>query len=208
LKGKARRGRKRSCECSSRGRPGRWGGVWFPGWSGRVMRSPPPRGRLARRRSCARRARSRRSLTGLDREAVIAAVRAAAAEAVVHQMTALAGMRSLRSFDRVFAATNLLRTRGTDNLLAAAAEAGTRRAVVQSCTGWTNERSGGPVKTEDDPLDPRPVPSTAAHPACTTSWTTTRPRSRTGCPAWPRPRAPNRNGLVGCPGCRVRDQPD
>jgi 2-alkyl-3-oxoalkanoate reductase len=96
---------------------------------------------------------------GLDRQAVIAAVRAAAPEVIVHQMTALAGARSLRNFDRVFAATNELRTRGTDNLLAAAAEAGTRRAVVQSYTGWTNERSGGPVKTEDDRLDPRPVPS-------------------------------------------------
>ena len=56
--------------------------------------------------------------------------------------------------------TNELRTKGTDNLLAAAAEAGTRRVVAQSYTGWTNERSGGPVKTENDPLDPRPLPST------------------------------------------------
>jgi nucleoside-diphosphate-sugar epimerase len=54
---------------------------------------------------------------GLDREAVIAAVRAAAPEVIVHQMTALADMRS-RNADRVFAATDELRTRGTDNLLA------------------------------------------------------------------------------------------
>jgi len=98
---------------------------------------------------------------GLDRAAVIAAVRAAAPEVIVHEMTALADLRSLRNFDREFAATNELRTRGTDNLLAAAAEAGTRRVVAQGYTGWPNERSGGPVKTEDDPLDPRPVPSTA-----------------------------------------------
>ena len=97
---------------------------------------------------------------GLDRPTVIAAVRAAAPEVIVHQMTALADMRSLRHFDQVFAATNELRTTGTDNLLAAASEAGTRRAVVQSYTGWTNERSGGPVKTESDPLDPNPLPST------------------------------------------------
>ena len=58
---------------------------------------------------------------GLDRPAVIAAVRAAAPEVIVHQMTALADMRSLRNFDRVFAGTNELRTTGTDNLLAAAA---------------------------------------------------------------------------------------
>ncbi|HTU75030.1 MAG TPA: NAD(P)-dependent oxidoreductase [Trebonia sp.] len=96
---------------------------------------------------------------GLDREAVIAAVRAAAAEVIVHQMTALAGMGAPRHLDREFAATNELRTRGTDNLLAAAAAAGTRRVIAQSFTGWPNERSGDPVKTEDDPLDTRPVPS-------------------------------------------------
>jgi len=99
-------------------------------------------------------------LDGLDRAAVIAAVRAAAPEVIVHQMTSLSDMRSLRNFDRVFAATNELRTVGTDNLLAAAAAAGTRRMVAQSYTGWTNERSGGPVKTETDPFDPRPLPST------------------------------------------------
>ena len=59
-------------------------------------------------------------LDGLDREAVIAAVRAAAPEVIVHQMTALAEMRSLREVDQVFAATNELRIRGTDNLLTAA----------------------------------------------------------------------------------------
>jgi nucleoside-diphosphate-sugar epimerase len=98
-------------------------------------------------------------LDGLDRPAVIAAVRAAAPDVIVHQMTALADMRSLRNPDRLFAATNELRTRGTDNLLAAAAEAGTRRVIAQSYTGWPNERSGGNVKTEEDQLDPRPIPS-------------------------------------------------
>jgi len=97
---------------------------------------------------------------GLDREAVTTAVLAAAPEVIVHEMTALASLRSLRNFDREFAATNELRIRGTDNLLAAAAEAGTRRVIAQSYTGWPNERSGGPVKTEDDPLDPRPIRST------------------------------------------------
>ena len=92
---------------------------------------------------------------GLDREAVIAAVLAAAPEVIVHQMTALAEMRSLRKVDQVFAATNELRTRGTDNLLAAAARAGTRRVVAQG-HNFVYERSGGKVKTEDDPLDSRP----------------------------------------------------
>jgi 2-alkyl-3-oxoalkanoate reductase len=98
---------------------------------------------------------------GLDREAVIAAVRAAAPEVIVHQMTALADLRSFRRLDREFAATNELRTRGTDNLLAAATETGTRRVIAQSYTGWPNARSGGAVKTEEDPLDPSPVPSSA-----------------------------------------------
>ena len=51
-------------------------------------------------------------LDGLDREAVIAAVLAAAPEVIVHEMTALAGMRSLRNPDKLFAVTNELRTRG------------------------------------------------------------------------------------------------
>ena len=74
-------------------------------------------------------------LDGLDREAVIAAVRAAAPEVVVHQMTALAGMRGIRNPDQAFAATDELRTRGTDNLLAAAARAGTRRIIAQGYAG-------------------------------------------------------------------------
>jgi nucleoside-diphosphate-sugar epimerase len=97
---------------------------------------------------------------GLDREAVVAAVRAAGPEVIVHQMTALTDMRSLRKVDQAFAATNELRTRGTDNLLAAAARAGTRRVVAQG-HNFVYERSGGPVKTEDDPLDSRPIPSAA-----------------------------------------------
>jgi nucleoside-diphosphate-sugar epimerase len=98
---------------------------------------------------------------GLDREAVIAAVQSAGPEVIVHQMTALAGMRSLRNVDQVFAATNELRTRGTDNLLAAAARAGTRRVIAQSNV-VANERSGGPVKAEDDPLASRPPSPSSA----------------------------------------------
>ena len=97
---------------------------------------------------------------GLDREAVIAAVQAASPEVIVHEMTALADMRSLRNVDKVFAATNELRTRGTDNLLAAAARAGTRRVIAQSNTNMT-ARLGGQLQTEEDPLDSRPVPSAA-----------------------------------------------
>ncbi|GFJ85867.1 dTDP-glucose 4,6-dehydratase [Phytohabitans houttuyneae] len=95
---------------------------------------------------------------GLDREAVITAVLAAEPDVIVHQMTALAQMRGLRNVDRVFAATNELRTRGTDNLLAAAARAGTRRVVAQG-HNFVYERSGGPIKTEEDPVVARPIRS-------------------------------------------------
>jgi 2-alkyl-3-oxoalkanoate reductase len=94
---------------------------------------------------------------GLDAAQVGEAVARAEPEAVVHQMTALSGTADLRHFDRWFAGTNELRTRGTEYLLAAARASGVRRFVAQSYTGWTNIRSGGPVKTEDDPLDPAPA---------------------------------------------------
>jgi nucleoside-diphosphate-sugar epimerase len=92
----------------------------------------------------------------LDRDAVAAAVAAARPEVVVHQLTDLAGTTSFRRFDREFAATNRLRTEGTDHLVAAARAAGARRLVAQSFAGWPFARVGGPVKTEDDPLDPDP----------------------------------------------------
>ena len=92
----------------------------------------------------------------LDREAVTLAVAAARPEVVVHQLTDMAGSTSFRKFDREFAATNRLRTEGTDHLVAAARAAGARRLVAQSFAGWPFARVGGPVKTEDDPLDPDP----------------------------------------------------
>jgi len=99
---------------------------------------------------------------GLDREAVIAAVRAAAPEVIVHEMTALADMRSFRNPDKLFAVTNELRTRGTDNLLAAAAQVGARRVIAQGYAGpGPDKASGGGLKTEEDPLDWRPIRSAA-----------------------------------------------
>lgn len=94
---------------------------------------------------------------GLDRQAVLDAVLDAQPEVIVHQMTALASLRSFRNFDREFAATNELRTRGTDYLLEAARQAGARRFIAQSFTGWNNARTGSLVKTEEDPLDPDPL---------------------------------------------------
>ena len=92
----------------------------------------------------------------LSRDDVLRAVAAARPEVVVHQLTALAGMTSFRRPDQGFALTNRLRTEGTDHLLAAARAAGARRFVAQSFAGWPFARVGGPVKAEDDPLDPDP----------------------------------------------------
>jgi nucleoside-diphosphate-sugar epimerase len=77
-------------------------------------------------------------------------------EVVIHEMTQIGALNNLRRFDRVFAVTNQLRTQGTDNLLAAATAAGARRLIAASFSGWTNSRTGGPVKTEADPLDANP----------------------------------------------------
>jgi 2-alkyl-3-oxoalkanoate reductase len=93
----------------------------------------------------------------LNRGAVRDAVVAAQPDAIVHQATALAGMTDFKHFDRSFAATNRLRTEGTDALLAAGREAGTEIFVAQSYAGWPYARDGGPVKTEADPLDPTPI---------------------------------------------------
>ncbi len=96
---------------------------------------------------------------GLDGAAVGEAVARAEPDAIVHQMTALSGKPDLRHFDRWFAKTNELRTKGTEHLLAAARAAGVDRFVAQSYIGWNNDRGGGPVKTEADPLDPNPLPA-------------------------------------------------
>ncbi len=92
----------------------------------------------------------------LDPPALREAVLGARPEVVVHEMTALANASDLRHFDRAFAQTNRLRTEGLDHLLAAAREAGARKVVAQSYCGWPFARIGGPVKTEDDPLDSTP----------------------------------------------------
>jgi nucleoside-diphosphate-sugar epimerase len=95
-------------------------------------------------------------MDGLDAAAVGEAVARARPDAIVHQMTALAGLADLRRFDRSFAVTNALRTTGTDALLAAGAAAGVRRFVAQSYTGWPYARDGAAVKTEEDALDADP----------------------------------------------------
>src|SRR5262249_18299917 len=84
---------------------------------------------------------------------------------VVGRMTGRAGMGSLRHPDQAFAATNELRTRGTDNLLAAAVRAGTRRVIAQGYAGPGPDKRPGPLKTEEDPPDLRPIRSAVQGPA-------------------------------------------
>jgi 2-alkyl-3-oxoalkanoate reductase len=93
----------------------------------------------------------------LDAEPTLAAVKAAEPEAIVHQATALTNLdMNVRHFDRSFALTNALRTKGTANLLAGAHAVGTARFVAQSYCGWPFATGGGPVKGETDPLEPNP----------------------------------------------------
>ena len=92
----------------------------------------------------------------LDPDQVAAAVAGAQPEVLVHQLTAIAAL-DLRHFDRDFAQTNRLRTEGTDHLLSAGHAVGVRRFVAQSYTSWPYARTGGPIKTEADPLDPAPA---------------------------------------------------
>jgi nucleoside-diphosphate-sugar epimerase len=95
-------------------------------------------------------------IDALDRDAVIRSVQMAKPEVIVHQLSALSQLRSLKRFDEEFAVTNRLRTEGTDYLLEGARAAGAKRLVAQSYTGWPNSREGSRIKTEDDPLDPHP----------------------------------------------------
>jgi nucleoside-diphosphate-sugar epimerase len=97
----------------------------------------------------------------LDPDAVAQAVASAEPEVIVHQLTALSGPMSVREArrpDRSFAVTmtNRLRTEATDHLLAAGRAVGARRFVAQSFAAFRFARTGGPVQTEADPLDPNP----------------------------------------------------
>ena len=91
-------------------------------------------------------------MDGLDKRSVASAVEAANPDVIVHQMTALTGI-DMRNIDKAFTLTNRLRTEGTEHLLAAADG---KLLIAQSFAGWPYARTGGPVKTEADPLDPDP----------------------------------------------------
>jgi nucleoside-diphosphate-sugar epimerase len=77
-------------------------------------------------------------------------------EVIVNQLTSITAF-DMRNFDRSFALTNRLRSEGTDYLLSAGHAMGVRRFVAQSAVYFIYARTGGPVKNEEDPLDPSPV---------------------------------------------------
>jgi nucleoside-diphosphate-sugar epimerase len=93
-----------------------------------------------------------------DPEAVAQAVAQAEPDAVVHELTDLTGTFA-RNIDKSFATTNRLRTEGTDHLLAAAKAVGARRFIAQSFAGWPSKPVGGPIKSEEDPLNDDPPKS-------------------------------------------------
>ncbi len=93
----------------------------------------------------------------LDADQVAEAVARARPEVIVHQLTAI-GAVDMRHMERDFAPTNRLRTEGTDHLLSAGQAVGVRRFVAQGIAGFgVYARTGGPVKSEEDPFDPAPA---------------------------------------------------
>ena len=94
-------------------------------------------------------------MDGLDAASVGEAVAAARPDAIVHEMTALSVVRNgrpnFRHPERLTAATNRLRTEGTDHLLAAAEATGVSHIVAQSVASWTGIGEGGQL-SEEDPL--------------------------------------------------------
>jgi nucleoside-diphosphate-sugar epimerase len=93
-------------------------------------------------------------MDGLDALSVAKAVAEARPDSIVHEMTAIGGRKpNFKHMDRWFALTNRLRTEGTDHLLAAAKASDVANFVAQSYANWNGIRSGGWVKTEEDPLD-------------------------------------------------------
>lgn len=97
----------------------------------------------------------------LDPDQVAEAVGRAKPDVIVHQLTAI-GAIDPNHFDRAFALTNRLRTEGTEYLLSAGHAVGVRRFVAQSNGAFPYARTGRAVKTEEDPLDPSPVPEMSA----------------------------------------------
>lgn len=86
----------------------------------------------------------------MDRKALLKAVDGVAADAVIHELTAL---KKAPTRHAGMAATNQLRIDGTANLLAAATKMGAERFLTQSIIfGYGYRDHGSRIITEDDPF--------------------------------------------------------
>jgi nucleoside-diphosphate-sugar epimerase len=90
-------------------------------------------------------------LDAFDGATLRAAVLAAEPEVVIHQLTALPAQADPKLMAAALALTNRLRRETVPTLLAAGAEAGARRALVQSIA-FVTRPDGRPVHDEDAPL--------------------------------------------------------
>jgi nucleoside-diphosphate-sugar epimerase len=90
-------------------------------------------------------------LDAFDAGVLRAAVLAAEPEVVIHQLTALPAKAEPKLMPAALALTNRLRRETVPTLLTAAAEAGARRALVQSIA-FVTRPNGSPVHDEDAPL--------------------------------------------------------
>jgi len=95
-------------------------------------------------------------MDGLDEAAVGEAVASARPDVIVNEMTALSPTHVGKTSPRqpaYFETTNRLRGEGTNHLLAAAEACGSCHVVAQSAAIFNCTSEGGPIKTEDDPLE-------------------------------------------------------
>jgi 2-alkyl-3-oxoalkanoate reductase len=98
-------------------------------------------------------------LDGIDQPGINATIESFRPDVVVHQMTSLSSLKSLKHFDEDFEQTNRLRTLGTEYLLAAARSVGAKKFIAQSYAGWPNDRTGPRVQTEAAPYETNPPAS-------------------------------------------------
>jgi nucleoside-diphosphate-sugar epimerase len=97
----------------------------------------------------------------LDADAVGRVVAQAEPDVIVDELTSLEGA-DFRKMEKALTPTNRLRIEGTANLLAAGRAVGVKRFIAQSWLIGNYAPVGGPVKSEDDPLDPDPPSGTRA----------------------------------------------
>ena len=100
----------------------------------------------------------------LDPDAVARAVAEAEPDVIVHQLTAI-GAFNPRRMERDFAATNRLRTEGTDHLLAAGRAVGVKRFVAQSFAPWEYRAHGRDGQERGRPARHRHRPPRYARPS-------------------------------------------